>query len=446
MPNVLADALATLPRAARSGPSTISMRPISARTAVTSRSDTRVAQVAHQPAQEPRTVLSLERDLLIVDDDGVHRLRCRAAAAAAAWPLTTALSIVAGSPVSIQSPARKKPGTRSGCPGAAARPAPPRTWRAARAPRGRVAAWPRAPSASPREGSRARIRSAPRWSVPASRPRRSPRTTAGWAPPRSRRTSNTHCMAGRGRPTNGTSMTRRSSHRLTVTIGDAARGGRGLPDRPKRGRRLRTQPIERVPRHGGRSRPARSRVRRSTLHAGRRRPSNASRAWACVLTEPAMRFDERTRRLGEQLVERHPWQRQRRARRGRSNMRSSTRQTARRRPRRSAGSARRRASGSHSSSISARRLAEPRQPRLRTVSDGERRPARRPGGAPKAGRAQLSAGHRHSPASRLSGDGSAGHDSRDQRPAASTLSTARPLCTRPWTRRRRGAGSANVSS
>src|SRR4029453_6675001 len=70
----------------------------------------RAAQVAHETPEKPRTVLSLERELLIVDDDRIHRNQS-SAAFAAACPLTTALSIVAGSPVSIQSPARKSPGT-----------------------------------------------------------------------------------------------------------------------------------------------------------------------------------------------------------------------------------------------------------------------------------------------------------------------------------------------
>ena len=38
----------------------------------TSRSDTASPQVAHETGEEPRTVLSLERDLLVVDDDGAH--------------------------------------------------------------------------------------------------------------------------------------------------------------------------------------------------------------------------------------------------------------------------------------------------------------------------------------------------------------------------------------
>src|SRR5687768_10402560 len=92
-------------------------------------------QVAEQPMNEPGTVLSLERDFLVMRDDGKHMddsvqgLPYRpdptisSAAFAARCPETTALSIVAGSPVAIQSPARKKPATgvcvsgRAGLPG-----------------------------------------------------------------------------------------------------------------------------------------------------------------------------------------------------------------------------------------------------------------------------------------------------------------------------------------
>src|SRR5205823_3059443 len=80
----------------------------------------RILQIAHEQLNEPWTIASLERELLVVDDNRVHRLT----RSAARWPLRTALSIVAGRPVSVQSPARKNlssgvaaPG-RGGCPGA----------------------------------------------------------------------------------------------------------------------------------------------------------------------------------------------------------------------------------------------------------------------------------------------------------------------------------------
>ena len=65
----------------------------------------RLAQIPHQPRDEVRTVVALERDLLVVDDDRSHREVPRIASAARC-PLMTALSIVPGKPVSIQSPAR----------------------------------------------------------------------------------------------------------------------------------------------------------------------------------------------------------------------------------------------------------------------------------------------------------------------------------------------------
>src|SRR5262249_37138734 len=89
------------------------------------RSDRKTRQcrldVADQQLDEPGPVFALQRKLLVVDDDGCHGC---SAASAARWPLRTALSIVAGRPVSIQSPARTSPLTpvrtsgRGGCPGA----------------------------------------------------------------------------------------------------------------------------------------------------------------------------------------------------------------------------------------------------------------------------------------------------------------------------------------
>src|SRR5262249_28236933 len=81
----------------------------------------RLLDVPDEHPDEPRAVAALWHQRLVVDDDRGHGWR---ASAAARWPLRTALSIVAGRPVSIQSPARKKPRTpvsaagRTGCPGA----------------------------------------------------------------------------------------------------------------------------------------------------------------------------------------------------------------------------------------------------------------------------------------------------------------------------------------
>src|SRR6185503_6074192 len=79
----------------------------------------RALEIAHEQPDEPGPVLSLQRELFIVDDDGVHWQ-----SAAARCPERTADSIVAGRPVSIQSPASHSPRTpvspagRAGWPGA----------------------------------------------------------------------------------------------------------------------------------------------------------------------------------------------------------------------------------------------------------------------------------------------------------------------------------------
>ena len=75
------------------------------------------SKVPQQGVDKPRPVSALERQLLVVDDDRCHRTISLAPAlwpasgCAASWPLTTPLSIVPGNPVSVQSPARKKPRT-----------------------------------------------------------------------------------------------------------------------------------------------------------------------------------------------------------------------------------------------------------------------------------------------------------------------------------------------
>ena len=100
--------------------------------------------VSDELGDEPRPVLPLERDFLVVDDDGIIIRHLSVAVVRAlgkasdstptgppprervarAWPLTTAPSIVAGRPVSVQSPASKRPRTgvrvagRGGWPGA----------------------------------------------------------------------------------------------------------------------------------------------------------------------------------------------------------------------------------------------------------------------------------------------------------------------------------------
>ena len=69
----------------RRGPSTISIRPISATHFVHAGAARRGAQVVHEPGDEPRPVLPLQRDFLVVEDEGLHRgssqdsrpIRCR---------------------------------------------------------------------------------------------------------------------------------------------------------------------------------------------------------------------------------------------------------------------------------------------------------------------------------------------------------------------------------
>ena len=60
--------------------------------------------VPHQPRDEPGAVSPLQRNFLVMDDDRIHER-----ASAARRPLMAAPSIVAGRPVSIQSPASTRP-------------------------------------------------------------------------------------------------------------------------------------------------------------------------------------------------------------------------------------------------------------------------------------------------------------------------------------------------
>src|SRR5262249_21816696 len=81
------------------------------------RSDRLDVEIGERPLQMPRpqpdepgTIASLQRELLVVNDDGIHdrgaRLQPSVARSAARCPERTADSIVPGRPVSIQSPAR----------------------------------------------------------------------------------------------------------------------------------------------------------------------------------------------------------------------------------------------------------------------------------------------------------------------------------------------------
>ena len=71
MPNTRPNALAHLvPR--RSGPSSISIRPMTERTLDDVEAGERRAQIADEHLNEPGAVPALERQLLVVHDDGVH--------------------------------------------------------------------------------------------------------------------------------------------------------------------------------------------------------------------------------------------------------------------------------------------------------------------------------------------------------------------------------------
>ena len=50
------------------------MRPISDANVAHAEIARRLAQIAHQPRDEPRAVVPLQGDFLIVDDDGLHQL------------------------------------------------------------------------------------------------------------------------------------------------------------------------------------------------------------------------------------------------------------------------------------------------------------------------------------------------------------------------------------
>ena len=225
------------------------------------------------------------------------------AAAPPRCPPTTALSIVPGSPVSIQSPARKSPSTGVAAPGAAAGPAPARTSPASRGSRWRAGAWRRAPgsaSATSRGGERDERR---RCRVPPARRRRSPRATGATPSRRTRRRlSNTHCISRPGSPTNGSSITGRSYQRFTVTIGfesmrDAARDDR----RQRRRCRRAEQRSQREPRHrGDDARPSNRSPRTSTPRDAA--VSITTRASAFDAHLSAARSMKRARRLGVHLV------------------------------------------------------------------------------------------------------------------------------------------------
>ena len=261
---------------AAAGPSTSSMRPISDRTSRTSRSAVRRAQVADEPVDEPRPVPPLERDFLVVDDDGLHRASLSARASRlqdlravtnCRRPATSRARRVRGAvpaddraldrsgqagvdPVAREPEARD----RRPVPGGPAGRARARTWRCLSRT---TVAWTSGRRAAAGSASRtsaiATLDEIRRWSAPRSPRRRSTRATGATPrPPNAWRLSNTHCIVRPGRPTNGTSITGRSSQRFTVTIGDDgrvadARSTTRRHRRPALGLRASAQ---RVPGHG----------------------------------------------------------------------------------------------------------------------------------------------------------------------------------------------------
>ncbi len=191
-------------------------------------------------------------------------------------------------------------------PAAAAGPAPAKRWRAARG-----STVPRSSRASRACGSAA-VSSACAAAMSSAFVHRSTsaapldtRDRCDAVSPTTMRLSNTHCITRPGRPTNGSSSTGRSNHRLTVTIGDARGRARGVKRRLQRMRRRpRTGPpganhgtahtmTGGAPGLGA----CRSRIRR------RRRPTRI-RAVAPVVTVPPRRFDVLARRLRVHLVQR----------------------------------------------------------------------------------------------------------------------------------------------
>src|SRR4029079_10561070 len=161
----------------------------------------------------------LERQLLEVDDDRVHEpMRT----SAARWPLHTAPSIVAGRPVSTQSPASRNRRTpvrvtgRAGCPGASENVA-----RGSRTTDARVSAVCRRPGTAFISSSCAAATSS---SFVRDRTEPAPLDTSDtYDRPvlNISALSNAHWNVLPGRPMNGSASPPRSNHRLTVTIGDA---------------------------------------------------------------------------------------------------------------------------------------------------------------------------------------------------------------------------------
>ena len=182
---------------------------------------------------------------------------------------------------------------RSPCRAAAAVRARARTSRAAR-----ESTVPRSSRAARARGQRLEQLARARAAISSSlvRSRRSARAARHERQVRRRRRrttgrlSNTHCIARPGRPTNGSSKTGRSNHRLTVTIGDDAIAARARGSRLERRRLALEQLGEGKPGHGGHDAPAPASAPRRCDDAATRPPSRARTvAGAPVTHGPAVR-------------------------------------------------------------------------------------------------------------------------------------------------------------
>ena len=362
-------------------------------------------------------------------------------------PLRTALSIVAGRPVSIQSPARNRPrpasrvGGRAGWPGASEN--------VARGSRMTVRAQQPA-----RSGARAARRAARSCASAielvvrlraASRRRRSTPATGATPLAEHSRLSNTHCIARPGRPTNGSSSTARSNQRLTVTIGDDGHAAGAIEHRlASAGGSPAKRSREREPRHRATRRA--SRCHRSPPAST---PVDGIASTIDTVAGAPVRTAPPCASMNSRAGSAYIWCS------GRSAARSP--RPADRRPNISAST---RANTGAAATI--RRLIQRRQrqripqhlaqPRRLAVADqpvldrlaGRRAPAAsHPGrSARRACRsgvampqhrqpvAPVSASHSNTPASRCSGAGSARTVSRDRRPGRSIIVTASCGCRR----------------
>ena len=225
-----------------SWPSTISMRPICVRTSFTCEPGERRVNVAHEPSDEPRTVLALEGDLRIVNEDRSHAgVPAFARAANHAAPARSRRSglrprrrthddptsrLIRSSPAIPCRSSRRRAAIlrpRSASPAAAARRERAKTSSAFRGPPGSSGAVAdrAAGSASRTSPSAIAVSSSLVCETIASAPLEI-RERCEASPPTMARRSKIHWKFRPGRPTSGSCITAASNHRLTVTIGRLA--------------------------------------------------------------------------------------------------------------------------------------------------------------------------------------------------------------------------------